>query len=80
VKHLAALRRENAAGHTLGAFLADEFSLHSVVQRPDDDIDRPASLVLAEEPGVHERGVRDVQGVFRHSIERPRHLKPLSNR
>jgi hypothetical protein len=77
MKHFAALRREEAACQTFRPLLADELRFGAAVQCSNDDFDRLAILVLAEETGMHEGGVRNIQRVLRHGIERPRHLEPL---
>ena len=80
MKHFAPLRREKAASQAFRPLLADELRLDAAVQCSNDDFDRLAIGVLAEEPSVHEGGVRNVQGVLRHGIERPRHFQPLADR
>ena len=80
MEHLAALGREDAPRQAFGPLLSDELRFDAAVQRSNDDVDRFAILVLAEEPGVHERGVRNVERVLRNGVERAGHLESLSDR
>jgi hypothetical protein len=80
MKHFAALRREEAANQALRPFLADELGFDASVERSNDDFYRLAIGVLAEEPRVHESGVRNVQRVLRYGFEWPRHFESLSDR
>ncbi len=80
VEDLATLGCQDAADQPLGTFLADELRLDSAVQRTNHHFDRRAILVLPKQPRVHEGGVRHVQRIFGHGVERPRHFEVLANR